>query len=209
MNPGDPLPTTGTQQAFNGWVKIDADGIVTIVMGKSEMGQGTHTGLAMLLAEELDADWAKVRVEPSPIDGIYNNLGILDGGPPLEAGSPGLMDRFAAHMGGKVMREFGMMMTGGSSSLKDLWLPMRQAGAAARAMLVAAAARQWGVPAAEIQVADGVLSHASGKTGGFGEFVVAAAGLPVDTTAPLKRPDQFKLILQQHIAADGDAISLM
>jgi isoquinoline 1-oxidoreductase beta subunit len=58
MNPGDPLPTTGTQQAFNGWVKIDADGIVTIVMGKSEMGQGTHTGLAMLLAEELDADCA-------------------------------------------------------------------------------------------------------------------------------------------------------
>lgn len=194
LRPGVPLATTGTQQAFNGWVKIDAEGVVTIIMAKSEMGQGTHTGLAMLLAEELDADWSQVRLETSPIDGIYNNLGILDAGPPLEAGGHGLMDRLGAYMGAKIMREFGMMMTGGSSSLKDLWLPMRQAGAAARGMLVAAAARQWAVPAAEIRVAEGVLSHASGKSAGFGELVAIAAEMPLDMSPPLKRPEQFKLI---------------
>jgi isoquinoline 1-oxidoreductase beta subunit len=182
--------------AFNGWVKIDAAGVVTIIMAKTEMGQGTHTGLAMLLAEELDADWSNVRVEMSPIDGIYNNLGILDAGPPLEPGGHGLMDRLGAYMGAKVMREFGMMMTGGSSSLKDLWLPMRQAGAAARGMLVAAAAAAWKVPVAEIRVAAGVLSHVSGKSGGFGEFAAAAAAMPLDMEPPLKAPGQFKLIGQ-------------
>ncbi len=207
MNPGVPLPTTGTQQAFSGWVKIDANGVVTIVMAKSEMGQGTHTGLAMLLAEELDADWSKVRLETSPIDGIYNNLGVFDGGPPLDPGSPGLMERFAAHMGAKVMREFGVMTTGGSSSLKDLWLPMRQAGAAARGMLVAAAAKAWNVPANEIQVAEGRLSHASGKAAGFGEFAAAAATLPVDMAPPLKSPEQFKLIGQPVPRLDAAAKS--
>lgn len=194
LSPGLPLAVTGTQQAFNGWVKIDTAGVVTIIMAKTEMGQGTHTGLAMLLAEELDADWSTVRLEMSSLDGIYNNLGILDAGPPREPGGPGLMDRLGAYMGAKIMREFGMMMTGGSSSLKDLWLPMRQAGAAARGMLVAAAAKAWNVPVGEIQVAAGVLSHVSGKSAGFGEFAAAAAEMPLDMSPPLKTPQQFKLI---------------
>lgn len=191
--PGTPLPLSGTQHALNGWVKIDEAGIVTIVMSHAEMGQGTHTGVAMLLAEELDADWATVRLESSTLDGIYNNLGVLDKGPPL-VGEPGLVERLTAHFGSKVMREFGMMMTGGSSSLKDLWWPMRRAGAAARAMLVQAAAAAWQVPAAEIVVVAGRLSHRSGRSAGFGEFVKAAAELPIDRDPPLKDPASFRLI---------------
>ena len=70
----DPLPLQAGQAAFNGWVKIGRDGAVTVAMAKSEMGQGVVTSLCMLLAEELDADWSRVRWEPSPIDRIYNNI---------------------------------------------------------------------------------------------------------------------------------------
>lgn len=94
------------------------------------------------------------------------------------------------------MAEFGLMFTGGSSSVKDLWLPLREAGASARAMLVNAAAAQWGVPASEVQVQQGVLRHASGKESGFGALVEAASGLPVPRKVALKDPSQFKLIGQ-------------
>lgn len=119
------------------------------MMAKSEMGQGVHTGLAMLLAEELDADWAQVRVEPSPIDAIYNNLSALVDGLPFHPDDNGVLKASTQWLTAKLMREFGVMMTGGSSSIKDLWLPMREAGASARAMLIEAAARQWQVPALE------------------------------------------------------------
>lgn len=119
------------------------------MMAMSEMGQGVHTGLAMLLAEELDADWAQVRVEPSPIHAIYNNLSALVDGLPFHPDDNGVLKASTQWLTAKLMREFGVMMTGGSSSIKDLWLPMREAGASARAMLIEAAARQWQVPALE------------------------------------------------------------
>jgi len=189
-----PLPVSGSEAALNGWVKIDADSTVTVMLAKSEMGQGVSTSLAMVLADELDADWAKLRTETSPIDKIYNNLATVVDGLPFHPDSTSTLKRVAGWLTAKSMREIGVMMTGGSSSLKDLWLPMREAGASARAMLVAAAAAEWGVPAAEVRVKAGVLSHASGKTAPMGHFAAAAAALPLPAAVTLKTPAQFTLI---------------
>jgi isoquinoline 1-oxidoreductase beta subunit len=189
-----PLPTAPGQVAFNGWVKISTDGLVRVQVPKSEMGQGVHTALAMVLADELDADWAAVRVEHPPLDAIYNNQATVIDGLPFHPDASGLVKRLAGWMTAKSMREFGLQMTGGSSSLKDLWLPMREAGASARAMLVAAAAAQWGVKAEEVKVEQGVLSHASGRRAGFGELASAAALQRLPRRPTLKTPAQFKLI---------------
>ncbi len=196
LRSSQPLATAPGQVAFNGWVKIGADDSVTVLMPKSEMGQGAHTGLAMMLADELDADWARVRIEPAPIDPIYFNVASVVDGLPFHPDDDGALKRLAGWMTAKAMRETGVMMTGGSSSIKDLWLPMRQAGASARAMLVAAAAQSWGVPAAEVQVAAGVLSHHSGKQARLGEMAAAASKQAMPEAPPLKTPAQFKLIGQ-------------
>ena len=194
LNTARPLPTAAGQAALNGWVKVGSDGSVLVVMPKSEMGQGTHTGLAMVLADELDADWASVRIEAAPLDKIYNNLATVVDGLPFHPDSDSAVKQLAGWMTAKSMREFGILMTGGSSSIKDLWLPMRQAGASARAMLVGAAAQAWGVPASEITVAAGVLSHASGKQARFGELAEAAGRQPVPGEVALKTAAQFTLI---------------
>ncbi|UTH36420.1 xanthine dehydrogenase family protein molybdopterin-binding subunit [Pseudomonas sp. KHPS1] len=151
----------------NAFVRIDLDGTVTVLAKHLEMGQGSYTGLATLLAEELDADWNQVRVEGAPADAKrYNNLAF---GP--------------------------MQGTGGSTAMANSWEQMRNAGATAKAMLVAAAAQRWGVPASEISVSQGVVSHAgSGRSAGFGELVEAAAQLPVPEQIQLKDPKDFKLI---------------
>jgi isoquinoline 1-oxidoreductase beta subunit len=191
-----PRPDRAGQRALNGWVSVGADNTVRVVMAKSEMGQGVHTGLAMLLAEELDADWSQVRVEASPIDKIYNNLATVVDGLPFHPDEDGAVKRLAGWLTAKAMREFGVMMTGGSSSLKDLWLPMREAGASARAMLVGAAAQQWAVPAAECSVLAGRVTHSSGRSAGFGELATLAAAQPRPGRPVLKTPAQFKLIGQ-------------
>ncbi len=151
----------------NAFVRIDLDGTVTVLAKHLEMGQGSYTGLATLLAEELDADWDKVRVEGAPADvKRYNNLAF---GP--------------------------MQGTGGSTAMANSWEQMRNAGATAKAMLVAAAAQRWSVPVSEISVDKGVVSHAgSGRSAGFGDLVEAAASLPVPEQVQLKDPKDFKLI---------------
>jgi isoquinoline 1-oxidoreductase subunit beta len=150
----------------NAFVRVGRDNSVVVVAKHIEMGQGTYTGLATLVAEELDASWAQVKVEGAPADAKrYNNLSW---GP--------------------------MQGTGGSSSIANSFTQMRQAGAAARAMLVAAAAARWKVPATSITVKDGVVGHASGKKAQFGELVDAAAALPVPTEVALKEPKDFVYI---------------
>jgi isoquinoline 1-oxidoreductase beta subunit len=151
----------------NAFVKIGADSVVTVIVKHLEMGQGTYTGLPTLVAEELDADWAQVRVEGAPADAKrYNNL--------LWGEAQG---------------------TGGSTALANSWLQLRQAGAAARVMLVAAAAERWNVPAAEIGVSRGVVEHrASGRKASFGELAAAAATQVLPAEAPLKSPEQFVYI---------------
>ena len=157
--------TTGPL-APNPFLRVGTDGIVTVVCKHHEMGQGNLTGLTTLVAEELDADWAQMRSEAAPSDATkYNNL------------------------------EFGPMQgTGGSSAISNSYLQYRHAGAAARAMLVAAAADAWKVPPAEIVVAKGVLTHPSGKRATFGELAEAASRQPVPDKPTLKESGSFGLI---------------
>jgi isoquinoline 1-oxidoreductase beta subunit len=152
--------------APNAFVRVGNDGIVTIVCKHHEMGQGNTTGLASMLADELDADWSMVRTEYAPADvARYNNLAF---GP--------------------------MQGTGGSSAIANSYLQYRSAGATARAMLVAAAADAWKVPATEIRTAKGQLSHASGRRAGYGEMAEAASRVKLAGEPPLKSPAQFVFI---------------
>ncbi|WP_228983878.1 molybdopterin cofactor-binding domain-containing protein, partial [Paraburkholderia gardini] len=189
-----PLPVTGTQVALNGWVKIAADSTVTIMMCKSEMGQGVHTGLAMMLADELDADWPQVKVENGPIDGIYNDQQSIVDDLWFRPDDDGEIKRLAVWMVRKFTRDFGVNTTGGSSSLNDLWTPMREAGASARAMLVSAAAAKWDVRAVDCSVAAGRITHPSGRTASFGELTALAARQPMPRKVDLKLPAQFTII---------------
>ncbi|WP_096785398.1 xanthine dehydrogenase family protein molybdopterin-binding subunit [Rhodobacter sp. CZR27] len=149
----------------NAFIRVAADDTVTVIIKHLEMGQGPYTGLATLVAEEMDADWSQIRAEAAHAD-----------------------DRLYANLA------FGAQGTGGSTAIANSYIQMRRAGAAARAMLVAAAAAEWGVSAAEITVKAGRLSHPSGKEAGFGAFAAAAAGMEVPQDPPLKDPKDFVLI---------------
>jgi isoquinoline 1-oxidoreductase beta subunit len=199
------LPLAAGQSALNGWVKIGTDDRVTVMISKSEMGQGVTTALAMLLADELDARWDQVSVESSPIDPIYNNVATVVDGLPFHPDDHGPVRSTLEWLTAKSIREFGLMVTGGSSSIKDLWLPMREAGASARAMLANAAAQRWQVPLAECQIAEGRVTHASGKAARFGELAAQAASGALPGRVPLKRIDQFRLIGQPTRRIDAGA----
>lgn len=150
--------------APNAFVRVLPDNTVTVVIKHIEMGQGPTTGLTTILADEMDADWAQMRAEFAPAnDPLYKNL------------------------------VFGTMGTGGSTAMANSWMQMRNAGAAARAMLVAAAAKQWGVAPGEIKVARGVVSH-GGRTASFGDLAALAATMPVPEKPVLKTPGQWTLI---------------
>jgi isoquinoline 1-oxidoreductase beta subunit len=195
--PDAPLPATDGQYVLNGWVKVSDDGTITVVMAQVEMGQGAQTGLAMLLADEMDADWSSVKLEPSTFDRIYNNQAAIVDSLPFRPDDRGVVKRVSGHLARRILREVpGMQGTGGSSSIADQWLPMREAGAAARAMLVAAAASRWQVPANSCTVAHGVVQHPSGRRASFGELAAAAASLPVPENVKLKSPADFRLIGQ-------------
>lgn len=192
--PAQPLQVLAGQVALNGWVKVSADDSVTIVMSQAEMGQGVHTGLAMLLAEEMDAAWDRVELEQSTFDPIYNNQAAIIDSLPFQPDDHGLARRVTTHLVGKVLREIpGLLGTGGSSSVKDQWLPLRQAGASARAMLIAAAAAAWNVPAGECRAESGRVLH-SGRSASFGELAARAAQMPVPARVALKSAADFKLI---------------
>ncbi|QIM53054.1 xanthine dehydrogenase family protein molybdopterin-binding subunit [Hydrogenophaga crocea] len=196
LNTAQALPTAEGEVAFNGWVKIARDGAVTVTLAKSEMGQGVVTSLCMLLAEELDADWSRVRWQPSPIDKIFNNISTVVDGLPVHPDTDNAALDVLKWLTAKTMREVGVMMTGGSSSVKDLWLPMRQAGAAAREMLVAAAAAQWGVAAADCGTENGEVIAPDGRRLGYGALAAAAAQQKMPASPKLKPPERHRLIGQ-------------
>lgn len=148
------------------WIVIQPDETVIIRIARSELGQGSFTGLAMLVAEELECDWGKVRPEYADVN---------------------------EHV--KRNRIFGPMTTGGSRSIRDSNKYLREAGAAAREMLVTAAAKEWGVPAAEVTVSKGVITHAaSGKSTTYGKIAPQAALLEAPKEPKLKDPKDWKLI---------------
>jgi isoquinoline 1-oxidoreductase beta subunit len=150
----------------NAYLRISTDNRITVVCGSSEMGQGVLTAIPMLVAEELDADWKLVSVEQAPVDAAYANPA------------------------------FGMQATGGSATVRGHWLPMRQAGAAARAMLVAAAAAEWKVDPSQISTGKSLLTGPGGKKATYGAMAAAAAMQTAPAKPVLKDPKTFKLLGQ-------------
>ena len=149
----------------NAWIRITPDDVVTIVVDKSEMGQGVLTSIPMLIAEELDADWDRMQLVQAPANEVYAN--------PL----------------------LGMMATGGSTSVPASWTPLRKAGAAARQMLVAAAAERWGVQPDGLETEAGVVRNpATGESLTYGELASAAAEAEVPDDPPLKSREAFRII---------------
>jgi len=164
--PNQPPDSTDGKFAPNAFIRIDRAGETTLVMPQVEMGQGVYTAVAMILAEELDADFGKVTLEHAPPnDKLYGN--------PI----------------------FGIQVTGNSNSIRAFWQPLRVAGATARAMLIQAAAQQWQVDPSNCTASNGNVAHAaSGRASGYGDLVDAASALSAPAHVPLKDPKNFTLI---------------
>jgi isoquinoline 1-oxidoreductase subunit beta len=151
--------------APNAFIRIGTDDIITVIVNKSEMGQGVYTSLPMLAAEELEADWSKVRFESAPVDPAYNH--------PI----------------------FGIQMTGGSTSTPSEWERFRKAGATARIMLIAAAAKNWNVDPQTVKAENSFVIHsASGRKASFGSLADAAAKIEPPKDVALKDPKDYKLL---------------
>lgn len=154
-----------TASDVSAWLSIDTDGLITIRVPSSEMGQGVHTSLPMIIAEELDADWQLVRSETAPV-------------------TPGFVNPLTGSRG-----------TGGSSAVRRWWPTIAQAGASARDMLIRAAAAQWAVEPSTLSAANGFVHHgASGKSASYGSLASAAGKLEPRTGLPLKPAEQYRII---------------
>jgi isoquinoline 1-oxidoreductase subunit beta len=170
--------------APNAWLRIGADDTITILVDRSEMGQGVYTSLPMLVAEELEADWSRIHTESAPADVVYANAAI---GAPIQ-------------------------VTGGSTSIRAGWMLLRKAGATAREMLIDAAAQTWAVPRTECRAENGAIVHTSGKKATYGSLAAVAATLPVPKDPPLKDPKDYKLVgkpvhrLDAPSKCDGSAV---
>lgn len=185
-------PPAEGQVALNGWIKIRSDGSVLLAMPRSEMGQGVHTALPMLVAEELDVPLSRIHIEQAGADRIYGNVAMLVAGlpfHPFELEERPVKVRAGEWVVSKLARELGINATGGSSSVADAWMVLRTAAATARASLVGAASLQWRLPVDELRVTDGVVSHASGPSAHYGELARFAAATPPGTVSLKARKD--------------------
>jgi isoquinoline 1-oxidoreductase beta subunit len=185
----DTLPQREGEIGLNGWIRVAADGEVLLAMPRSEMGQGVHTALATLAAEELDVPLARVRLVEAGHDALYGNVAMFVGSLPFhpddtEPGRETSSVRAGRWIVSKLARELGINATGGSSSVADAWEPLRTAAAVARGQLLGAASLQWKLPVAELRIDDGVVSHPSGPKAHFGELARAAAATPPGDAAP-------------------------
>ena len=151
--------------APNAFLRLATDGKITVMINKSEMGQGVSTALAMLVAEEFDADWKDVGFEFAPVDPAYNHPG------------------------------FPMQFTGGSTSVLGMSEPLKQAGAMGRALIIAAASQRWNVPASQCTTNEGVVTHSrSGKHASYGELASTAALMPLPNNVVLKDPATYRIL---------------
>lgn len=192
------LPVVDGEVGLNGWIKIASDGTVLLAMNRSEMGQGVHTALPQLVAEELDVPLARVRLTEAGHDAIYGNvvttLANMPFGP-RDREQATLPYRLSSWITAKVGRELGINLTGGSSSVADAWDTLRLAAATARAQLLGAAALKHRLPVAELSVKDGVVQHDSGALSHYGELAAQAALTP-PSEVRLKEPKQWRQIGQ-------------
>lgn len=193
------LPERDGAVNLNGWLRVGDDGEVQLAMPKAEMGQGVHTALAMLVAEELALPLAAIRLVDAGADTLYGNLpAAVDAMlwfEPAES-EPGRevpSVRATRWLLGKTVRELGVSATGGSSSVADLWPVLPWAAATARAQLLGAASLQWKLPVDELLCEGGIVSHASGQRAHFGELAKAAAITPPGDVA-LRPRNAWKLV---------------
>jgi isoquinoline 1-oxidoreductase subunit beta len=149
---------------LNPFIRIGPDESVTLTINHSEMGQGVYTALSMLMAEELECDWTKIRFEAAPVDPAYNHT------------------------------QFGMQLTGGSSSMASEWERLRRVGAAARKMLIAAAAELWKVDRKSCRAENGAVTHSGGKRLTYGQLSKTAALISEPLEVRLKEPAAFRFI---------------
>lgn len=177
---------------LNTWIMVTPDGIVTVIVPHCEMGQGAQTALAMMAAEEMDADWSRVRVKEAPALDMYANEYVVRA---YIDKVPGLIERGFDYATYRMVRWMGMQITGGSLSVRSTGhFGMRVAGAAAREMLVGAAAAKFGVRTQECTVANSKVTHAaSGRSATFGELANEATRQSVPSRPALKNPDGYTL----------------
>ncbi len=172
-------PPTHTQSAesfaLNDFVHIGTDDIITLIINKSEMGQGVYTSLPMLVAEELECDLSMVRVAPAPVAPVYNHTAM------------------------------GIQLTGGSSSVSSEWERMRKVGAQAREMLAAAAADTWGVDRKSCRAENGRIIHESGKALSYGQLAEKASSMPPPRDIPLKNASSFTIVGKPRKRLDSGA----
>ena len=175
------------------YVLIDADG-VTIIAPRAEMGQGIHTTLAALVAEELDLDWDQVRVKHGPASKAYHNAGILAEGVPFAPTDTSWMAETMRGAMNVPAKFLGLQITGGSSSIPDAFEKMRAAGAMARLALVGAAARRLGVDATDLKTVAGAVVSPDGTRIAYADLAVDAASVALPDAPPLKDRSQWKLL---------------
>jgi isoquinoline 1-oxidoreductase beta subunit len=199
FNDGDAaakFAASGNEAApLNAWLKIDNSGQITCAIHRAEMGQGVTTSLAMLLAEELDADWSQMRFEFAPVDRDYYNFGMLLNGQPLGDPEASWLAGTGTWAMRKVFHSMGLSMTISSSSMIDAWDTLRPAGAAARHMLIAAAAGSWQRPAEGLRTESGwVIDDEADRRASYGELAESAAGQRPPSKPALKNPSQYRII---------------
>lgn len=181
---------------FDIWLTISPDNSVTAIVPHAEMGQGTHTALAMMLADELDADWATIKILEAPSDKEYANYALAKG---YAAGDIDFPDWLIDTVDGfffRATQAMGLQITGGSTAVRTTGqFAMRITGAATRAVLIEAAANEWQVPAAEISARDGVIHHvASDRSATFASLAAQAATIRLPRDPVLKTSDQFRIM---------------
>ncbi len=181
---------------FATWLRIAADDTVTLFSPHTDIGQGSNTGLAQMLAEELDADWAKIQVVSAPAESPFANVALGRGFLAMMTGAPGIVGALPESMLSMVARSMNLQITGGSSALRFTGQKsVRVIGAATRTALIDTAAGKLGVPAAELTTADGKVVHAkSGRTLRYGELAADAATRSLDSSPKLREAKDYRYI---------------
>jgi isoquinoline 1-oxidoreductase beta subunit len=207
------VASTPDSFALNAWIKIAPGGEITFAVHRAEMGQGVSTSLPMMLAEEMDADWSMVRYEFAPVDKDYFNFGIVGRGRPFGDTEESLWASAGTWALRKVFHVMGLSMTISSSSIIDAYDTLRPAGAAARAMLMAAAAKKWRLPKDTLTTENGwVIDESGGRRASYGELAEAAAQERPPADPPLKNPKDYRIVgtniprLDVPAKVDGSAV---
>jgi isoquinoline 1-oxidoreductase subunit beta len=184
------------EHSFATWLKIAENDEITIYSPHTDIGQGSNTGLAQMLAEELDAAWDQVKLVSAPAESAFANTGLGRGFLGEMSGFPGVINGVPQSFLSLIARSMNLQITGGSSALRYTGqVTFQKVGAATRLALVQTAAKRLGVPAAELTTADSKVTHAkSGKSLRYGELAAEAATLSLDNDPPLKSPKDYKLM---------------